>query len=176
MRKIKSYIAVSLNSKIAKPDGSVDWLESIPNPDKTDHGYIEFYKTIDTTLQGYSTYNQLMGWGIDFPYTGKKNYVITRKQGLSDTQNVDFISKNHLDFISQLKNEAGKDIWVIGGGQINKMLLDANLLDEIQVFVMPIILAEGIELFADMPKETSLTLIETRSYSTGAVEINYKVN
>ena len=117
-----------------------------------------------------------MGWGIDFPYTGKKNYVITRKQGLSDTQNVDFISKNHLDFISQLKNEAGKDIWVIGGGQINKMLLDANLLDEIQVFVMPIILAEGIELFADMPKETSLTLIETRSYSTGAVEINYKVN
>jgi dihydrofolate reductase len=175
MRKIKSYIAVSLNGKIAKPDGSVDWLESIPNPDKTDHGYVDFYKSIDTTLQGYTTYNQVMSWGIDFPYAGKKNYVITRKKEMTNTEDVEFITKNHLEFIRQLKKEQGKDIWVIGGGQLNKMLLDANLLDEIQVFVMPIILSEGIDLFGDLPQETNLSLVESRSFATGAVEIKYTV-
>ena len=101
MRKIISYIALSLNGKIAKKDGSVDWLESIPNPDKSDYGYENFYASIDTTIQGSSTYNQVMGWGIDFPYADKKNYVFTRKTGLENTQNVDFISANHLEFIQQ---------------------------------------------------------------------------
>lgn len=48
MRKIKLYTAISLNGKIAKSDGSVDWLHEIPNPDKTDHGYAEFYKSIES--------------------------------------------------------------------------------------------------------------------------------
>ena len=175
MRKIKLYIAISLNGKIAKPDGSVHWLESIPNPEKTDHGYVDFYKTIDTTIQGYNTYSQILGWGIDFPYADKKNYVFTRKQGLGNTEYVEFISENHIDFIKQLKKEEGKDIWIVGGGQLNTMFLNENLVDEIQVFVMPIILTEGIELFGALPNETTLKLVETKSYSTGAVELKYKV-
>lgn len=176
MRKIKLYIAASLNGKIAKPDGSVDWLESIPNPEHTDHGYADFYKTIDTTIQGYATYDQIISWGIDFPYADKKNYVVTRKQGIKDTEFVEFISNDHVDFIRKLKEKKGKDIWLIGGGQLNKMLLNEGLLDEIQVFVMPIILEGGKELFGDLPKETNLSLIHSRTYSTGAVEISYAVN
>lgn len=78
MRKVKLYIACSLNGKIAAKDGSVNWLETIPNPDKTDYGYLEFQKTIDTTIQGYSTYKQIIDWGIDFPYKETKNFVFTR--------------------------------------------------------------------------------------------------
>jgi len=175
LRKIKLYIAISLNGKIAKADGSVDWLESIPNPDKIDHGYSDFYKTIGTTIQGNKTYNQILSWGIDFPYADKKNYVFTRKKGLENTEYVDFISENHIDFVKQLKKKKGKDIWAIGGGQLNTMLLNENLIDEIQVFVMPIILTDGIELFENLPKETKLKLIETKSYSTGTIELKYKV-
>ena len=60
----------------------MDWLESIPNPDKSDYGYSEFYNSIDTTIQGFNTYDQIIKWGIEFPYADKKNYVLTRKTGL----------------------------------------------------------------------------------------------
>ena len=173
MKKIKLYIATSLNGKIAKSDGSVHWLEAIPNPDKLDYGYAAFYESIDTTLQGYTTYQQIMDWGIDFPYANKKNYVLTRKQGLNNTKDVDFITTKHLDFIKELKKQNGTDIWLIGGGQINTLLLNEGLIDEIRVFVMPIILPGGIELFELLPKETELILVESTAYATGVVELRY---
>ena len=175
MRKIKLYIAVSLNGKIAGVDGSVEWLENIPNPEKTDYGYAGFYDTIDTTIQGYNTYNQIMGWGIEFPYKGKKNYVITRRQNVVNTENVEFITQYHAEFIKNLKEEDGRDIWLIGGSQVNTLVINAGLLDEIIIFVMPVIIPGGIELFDAFPKETKLELLGTKSYSSGVVEINYKV-
>ncbi len=173
MRKIKLYIATSLDGKIAKPDGSVEWLESIPNPDNNDYGYAEFYKSIDTTIQGYTTYNQIIHWGIDFPYADKKNYVVTRKQGLSNTEDVEFISSNHIDFIKQLKKGNGKDIWLIGGGQLNAMLLKENLIDEILLFLMPVILTDGIDMFAPLPQESPLKLVESKAHSNGVLELKY---
>jgi dihydrofolate reductase len=175
LRKIKLYIAVSLNGKIAGTDGSVEWLENIPNPEKTDYGYAGFYDTIDTTIQGYNTYNQIMGWGIDFPYKGKKNYVITRRQNVVNTENVEFITQDHAEFIKNLKEEDGRDIWLIGGSQVNTLVINAGILDEIIIFVMPVIIPGGIELFDAFPKETKLELLGTKSYSSGVVEINYKV-
>lgn len=173
VKRIKLYIAASLNGKIAQEDGSVEWLESIPNPEKSDYGYEEFYKSIDTTIQGNSTYKQIIGWGIDFPYAGKKNYVLTKNQTFENTEFVEFVSENHIDFIKKLKQQNGKDIWLIGGGKVNTMLLNEGLIDEIQVFVMPIVLSGGIDLFESLPKETSLKLIDTKTYTSGVIEMNY---
>ncbi len=164
---------MSLNGKIAQTDGSVHWLEAIPNPDKLDYGYATFNEGIDTTIQGYSTYAQILNWDIPFPYPTTKNYVLTRKQGLENTEHVEFVTKNHIPFIQKLKEGEGKDIWLIGGGQINTLLLNAGLIDEIQVFAMPIVLSEGIELFELLPKETVLRLIDSKTYSTGVVELKY---
>ena len=175
LKKIKLYIATSLNGKIAKKDGSVDWLEAIPNPDKLDYGYAAFNETIDTTIQGYSTYAQILGWDIPFPYPNTKNYVLTRKQEIANTEHVEFIKENHTGFIEKLKAEEGKDIWLIGGGQINTMLLNAGLIDEIQVFVMPIVLTEGIELFELLPNETHLKLINSTTFPTGVIELKYQI-
>ena len=174
MRKIILYIACSLDGKIAKKDGSVGWLESIPTPEEGDYGYANFYNSIDTTIQGYKTYDQIMKWGIDFPYADKKNYVVTRKQGLKSTEYVDFISSNHMDFIKQLKQEKGKDIWLVGGAQLNTILLEAKLIDEIQLFIMPILLTEGIDMFAASAGDWPLQLIRSKVHSNGVVELNYK--
>lgn len=170
------YIASSLNGKIARKDGSVDWLESVPNPEKSDYGYAEFLSSIDTTIQGYKTYAQLIEWGIEFPYKGKKNYVLTRNQNLSNTEYVEFISENHIEFIKELKEQDGKDIWLIGGGQINTMLLNARLIDEMRLFVMPIVIHEGIELFEQKPAEQILSLSGSKAYSSGVVELVYTLN
>ena len=166
---------MSLNGKIAGPDGSVDWLEAIPNPDKSDYGYGGFYKEIDTTIQGCNTYRQLLSWGIPFPYPDKKNYVITRKGEVGNTEDVTFIRESPIEFLRELKQQPGKDIWLIGGGEINTLLLNAGLIDQMEVFVMPIILPEGIELFGSIPSETSLTLLRSESFSSGAVLLTYEV-
>jgi dihydrofolate reductase len=175
MRKIKLYIAMSLNGKIAEKDGSVDWLYIKDGDEKPDYGYNKFYDSIDTTIQGSSTYKQIENWGIEFPYTDKKNYVITRDKSLLDSKNVEFIRTNHLEFIKDLKQKKGKDIWLIGGGLVNTMLFNENLIDELQIFVMPIILQDGIDLFQNLPKRTDLKKTETISHKNGAVEIKYEV-
>ena len=175
MRKIKLYIAISLNGKIANSDGSVDWLERIPRPDNSDYGYMEFYNCVDTTIQGYNTYKQVINWDIEFPYKGKKNYVLTKKQNIRNNEYVEFITENHVDFIKTLKKKDGGDIWLIGGAQANTLILNAGLLDEIHVFIMPVILSGGIELFDAFPKETELKHIETISYSTGVTGLKFEV-
>ena len=66
-----------------------------------------------------------------------------------------------------------KDIWLIGGGQVNALLLNASLIDEIRIFIMPIILSDGINIFEPIPNETKLKLVETSKYSNGVVELKY---
>ena len=166
---------MSLNGKIAQTDGSVHWLEAIPNPLKLDYGYADFYQSVDTTIQGYKTYEQILNWGIPFPYADKKNYVLTRKKKLENTEHVEFISRNPVSFLKNLKAQTGKDIWLIGGGQINTLLFNAHLIDELYVFIMPIVLSSGIELFETLPIEQQLELVETKTYPTGVVELRYKV-
>lgn len=173
MRKTILYIAISLDGKIAKADGSVDWLEAIPVPGDGDYGYAEFYKSIDTTIQGNATYQQIIGWGVDFPYPDKKNYVITRQQGLANTEHVEFVSTDPVAFLRELKASAGKDIWVVGGGKLNATFLEAKLIDEIQVFIMPVVLTEGIDMFAALRKETSLSLVASKTYENGVVALTY---
>lgn len=175
MRKIKLYIAISINGKIANSDGNVDWLENIPNPENADYGYADFYNSIDTTIQGYNTYKQIISWGIDFPYKDKKNYVLTKKQEIENTQFAEFVNEDPVNFVKNLKEQSGGDIWLIGGGQANTLILNAELLDEIFVFVMPIILSGGIELFDAFPRETHLKLFETISYSSGVVGLKYRI-
>jgi len=175
MRKIILYIATSLNGKIARKDGDVKWLDEVPHVEGEDYGYHDFYASVDTTLQGYATYAQIISWGIDFPYADKENFVLTRKQGLEPTEHVTFISENHVDFIQNLKQQPGKDIWLIGGGQVNTLLLKAGLIDELWTHTMPVILPDGIDLFGGEPPETSLILFESKSYSSGVVEKKYKL-
>lgn len=166
---------MSLNGKIADSNGSVDWLESIPNPDKLDYGYLDFIKNIDATIQGNATYSQLLDWGIDFPYPTKSNYVFTRNNDLSDNDDVQFVSSEHIEFAKNLKKEKGRDIWLLGGGQINTLLFNAGLIDEIILFIMPIVITDGIDLLEGIPVENKLKLIKSISYPTGAVQLHYSV-
>lgn len=174
MRKIILYIATSINGYIAKADGSVDWLEEIPQPANEDYGYEQFMESIDTTIQGRATYNQIINWGIEFPYKKTMNYVLTTDNSLQNNEDVTFINSNHVEFINDLKQKPGKDIWLIGGGQINGFLLENNLIDEVQQFLMPIIIADGINLFGTYDGVTKLKVINNKVYSSGVVKYHYR--
>ena len=176
MRKIIVYIACSLDGKIADVNGGVDWLHQIPNPDNSDYGYNEFLKSVDSTLMGNKTYQQVLGFDVAFPYRGLNNYVITRDKSLAKDEYVQFISENLVEFIKELKQKPGKDIWCIGGGQLISLLLEHKLLDRIQVFMMPIILGEGIPLTDRLKNFSKLKLNNTITHSSGVVELDYKLS
>ena len=173
MRKVKLYIAISLDGKIAKPDGNLDWLHNVPNPDKTDHGYAAFLSAVDTTLMGNKTYKEVLGFGIEWPYGNLTNYVFTRNSDLKDDGRVKFISSDIVSFVAQLKEQEGKDIWLIGGGEINTILLNAGLIDEMLVFVMPVVIGKGISIFEGDVNEAQLKLADVHQYGSGAVRLTY---
>ena len=172
MRKVVLSLAMSLDGYIAKPDGDVEWLKSVPNPKKIDHGFVNFYKTIDTTIMGNNTYKEILGFGIPFPFPDKKNYVLT-KSPQHNTEFVNFIS-DVAPIIRELKKDSGKNIWLIGGGQINTLLLNQDLIDELLIRIVPIVIGEGLPLFGNNVKETIFELYKTETFSTGVVQITYR--
>ncbi len=175
MRKIILYIASSIDGFIADKDGAVDWLESIPNPEKTDYGYAEFFDSIDTTIMGYSTYAQLIEWDIPFPYKGKDNYVITSRSNPVQSEHVKFLSTDIIDTIKKIKQKPGKDIWLIGGSKINALLLQQGLIDQMRLFHMPIVLNDGIELFHQSINslQHKFSLEYTNTFFSGVIENHY---
>lgn len=171
MNKLKSYIAISIDGKIAKPDGDVSWLEAIPNPEQSDYGYFSFLGSITTTLMGFNTYEQILKITEEFPYPTKKNYVLSSKKR-ENTEHVQFISS--IEEIEQIKHTADGDIWLIGGGILNALCLKNDLIDDIELFIMPIVLGQGISLFVDnevFAKQFKLT--NCLKYESGVVHLNY---
>ncbi|MBC5774170.1 dihydrofolate reductase [Pontibacter sp. KCTC 32443] len=176
MRKIVLYIAASLDGYIARPDGGIDWLENeVYKIDGEDFGYSSFMKTIDTTLMGHSTYKVVAGFDMPFPYPDKTNYVFTHSQQ-PDNEFVHFISSNAAEFVRQLKQQPGKDIWLIGGSQLNTLLLNAGLIDEIILTYIPIILGNGIPLFAPFASEKMLNVKESKHFENGFVQLLIEMN
>ncbi|MGM9508180.1 dihydrofolate reductase family protein [Larkinella sp. GY13] len=167
MRKVKLYIATSLDSYIAGPNGEIDWLFT-----EGEFGYDAFMETVDTTLMGYETYKLIETFG-DFPYKSQTNYVFTRNPNRPEAAYVQFIASDVVAFVQALKQQAGKDIFLVGGGQINAILLEAGLIDELQVFVHPIILGKGIPMFQSTEKPHPWQLVETKTYERGLVELHY---
>jgi dihydrofolate reductase len=175
MRKIKLYIASSLDGKIARPDGNIDWLDEFNSPAE-DYGYNDFMDSVDTTVMGNTTYQQILKMGPGFPYNNKRNYVFTRNSGLKQDGNVTYRSGDLFSFVQSLKQESGKDIWLVGGGQVNAFFLNNDLIDELILFFIPVLIGDGIPLFDQSDRLKNLTLTGNKSYPNGVVELKYNFN
>ena len=170
MRKIKLYIASSLDSYIAGEGGSIDWLFT-----DEDYGYAKFYDSIDTILVGRKTYDQSLKFD-GCPYKGKKVYVFTRRiEEKKSTCYVEHINVDIPSFVRHLLKLVGKDIWLLGGGEIASILLNADLVDEIILSIHPVILGRGIPLFSNMRKRVNLQLLESNTFGSGLVQLCYGV-
>lgn len=174
-RQVILNIATSLDGFIAKSDGNVDWLNSTEYdlPDE-DYGLNSFSKSVDTTLMGNSTYKQVLGFDCPFPYPDTTNFVFSRSQEKKDTEHVKFVSGDVVEFVRQLVKQEGKDIWLIGGGQINSILIENGLVDRIILTLIPITLGEGIPLFDGKPRDTRFELENTLAFSSGLVQLTLK--
>ena len=169
MRKVILFIASSLDGFIASSDGSVDWLFT-----DQDYGYKRFYRSIDTVLMGRKTYAQMMRlWG--YQYSGKKGYVFTRSRRPKVNKHVEFVSENIPKFVRDLRKRKGKDIWLVGGAEIATILLNARLIDRIDLFIHPIIVGRGIPLFHAIKPLNRLTFMRKKSFDSGLIQLSYRI-
>lgn len=168
------YIAASIDNFIARKNGDVDWLDNsdFVIPDE-DYGYSDFYKSVDTTLMGHNTYKAILGFNIPFPYPEKTNYVFCRSGTPADTEYVSFVKDEIVGFVKDLKKEQGSDIWLVGGGIINTILLESGLIDKIILTIIPICLCDGIPLFQKSGDERRFHLDSCQSYSSGLVQLTW---
>jgi dihydrofolate reductase len=171
MRKVTFGVANSLDNYIARKDHEVDWLSW---GDEVALITAEFWKTIDTVLMGRKTYEIAVASGTT-SYPGVKNYVFSRTLKTSPDSNVAIISRNAVEFVRDLKSQEGKDVCVMGGGELAKSLFEANLIDEIGLNIHPVLLGSGIPLFHEMNQQLDLKLLDCRIFKNGCVFVLYRV-
>ena len=172
MRKIILYIATSVDGYIARPSGDLSWL---PVPEAEDHDYRDFYSSIHTLLIGRGTYEKALETFEAFPYFDKETFVFARSGIRHLEPTVRRVSGDAVKFVKSLKGTEGGGIWLVGGAQLIRSLLDARLVDEMYLFLIPTLLGNGIPLFLETKHELLLSLNEIKSHHDGVAELRYSV-
>jgi dihydrofolate reductase len=172
VRKVVFGGANSVDNFIARQDHAVDWLIW---SDDVAAITARFWTTIDTVVMGRKTYEVARKSGLGEGYPGVKNYVCSRTLPDQPASNVTIVREDAADFVRRLKEQDGKDICVMGGGELARSLLEAGLIDEIGFNIQPVLLGSGIPLFHPMTRQIDLELKECRPLEHGCVYVMYRV-
>ena len=168
MRRVKLFIATSLDGYIARPDGGIDWLFG-----DADYGYREFYESIDTVVMGRKTYELSLSFG-EYPYPRTAAYVFSRRRAGDRDEHAEFVGSPVGPFVRALCAQPGKDIWLVGGGELTREFLNEDLIDDYIVSVHPVVLGAGLALFPSPARETRLRHVKTLSFASGLVQLHYR--
>jgi dihydrofolate reductase len=187
MRKIISFMHMSVDGFVAGLKGELDWV-------KVDEEIFDFVgKRIregDTALYGRVTYQMMEKY---WPFAGVQpaatkheiehsawynkahKIVLSKTMQEAGLRNTTVIRDNIPGRINEIKQQAGEDILLFGSPAATHSLIRLNLIDGFWLFVNPIILGQGIPLFADIKDKIKLKLGTTHRFSSGVLELNYTV-
>ena len=173
-RKVIVHIAASADGYIARGDGDLEWLTSRPAP-KGFYGMNAFMKSIDTSVLGRKTYEESLRLGAKFD--GKnRSFVFSRQARPADASpGVEFVNGDIGEFVQRLRAQPGKNIWLMGGGEIIASFLDAQAIDEFVVSVVPVFIGDGIPLIARRHRHTPLELRAVERFEDGVAQLHYAV-
>lgn len=174
MRKVAFGVGNSLDNYIAREDGAVDWLMWT---DEVAAVTAEFWKTIDTVLMGRKTYEVALrhSKGGSNPYPGVKSYVFSRTLAAGPDSSVEVVRDDAASFVAELKRGEGRDICVMGGGELARTLFEAGLIDEVGLNIHPVLLGSGVPLFHAMKRQVNLELLDCKTFRNGCVLVSYRV-
>src|SRR5204863_5427363 len=173
-RNVIVHIATSADGYIARPDGDLEWLTSRPAP-KGFYGMNAFMKSVDTKVLGRKTYEVSLRMGAKFD-SKSRTIVFSRHATPADAPlGVEFVNGAIGPFVSRLREQPGKDIWLMGGGDLIASFLDEQAIDEFVISVAPVFIGDGIPLIARRYREVSLDLHSTQRFEDGLVQLHYRV-
>lgn len=172
MRKVTFGGANSLDNYLARPDDAVDWLMW---GDEVAKVLKDYWEKIDTILMGRKTYEVAARSGQQGGSPGVMTYVFSRTLEKEPGGDVVLVRTDAAEFVRDLKEQDGKEIFLMGGGELAKSLFEADLIDEIGFKIHPVLLGTGIPLFHPMSRQIDLELQECRPFKNGCVYVTYKV-
>lgn len=170
------YIATSVDGYIARPDGAIDWLDSVEMPEDDDLGYMDFIGSIDGLVMGRNTFDVVMGMDVDWPYTVPVFVVSSRTVDIPAdlADRISHLNQSPTELCATLESNGITSIWVDGGALISSFLAD-GLLDRITITTLPLLLGEGIPLFGSFPGDIRLELESTRGVANGMTQTTYLI-
>lgn len=174
MRRVRYFVAMSLDARLAGPNGEIDWLFT-----DGDYGSRTFFAGVDTALVGRRTYEFMLSMG-QRSAPGMATYVFSRTLRQSDYPEVTVVADGAVELVRRLRGAhdgggGGKDIWLVGGGALFGTLLDAGLVDDIQVAVHPIVIGDGLPFVEGATRRAALRLRGLTRYDNGLVALDYEV-
>src|SRR5215203_4672642 len=188
MRKIISFMHISLDGFVAGPNGEIDWVKV--DEEIFDHVGKRISEG-DTALYGRVTYEMMENYwptAEDEPDASKHDIehskwynkvhkvVLSKTMKDADLTNTTIISDNLSDRINEIKQQEGKEILIFGSPTATHSLIQQNLIDGYWLIVNPIILGQGIPLFVDIKDKIKLKLLTTRQFTCEVTELNYAVD
>jgi len=173
-RKVIVRIGTSADGFIARADGDLDWLTSRPAP-RGFYGMNDFVRSIDTKVLGRKTYDASLRMGAKFD--GPTRYIVfSRRAPPADaTLGVEFVNEPIGPFVNRLREQPGKDIWLMGGGDLIASFLDEGAIDELVITVAPVFIGDGIPLMARRHRHVPLELHSVEQFENGVVQLHYRV-
>jgi dihydrofolate reductase len=177
MRTVTYGAACSLDGFIAAADGSIDWLHFSKDVQDVMAAY---WATIDTLLMGRKTWSvaaaQAGDGGGASPGMGPiSTYVFSRSLTEESVPGAHLVSGDAGEFVRNLKEQPGKGICLMGGGELAQSLFAAGVIDEVSLNIHPVILGAGIAFFRDPGRRIALELTEARTIHGGCVLASYRV-
>lgn len=173
--KNKVFIATSLDGYIADKNGGLDWLQSIPNPNNDDMGYVEFTNGIDALVMGRTTFETVIGFDVPWPYN-KPVFVLSNKLNEipeSHKEKAFLIKGTLMEILDQIHKKGFHKLYIDGGTTIRSFLME-DLIDEMVLTTIPVLLGGGSSLFTELPNELNFELIETKRYLNQITQNHYK--
>ena len=169
------FIAQSIDGFIADKNGSIDWLHSIPNPNQEMMGYDTLVEEIDAIVMGRTTYEVVLGFGGEWPYT-KPVYVLSSTLQSVPAKLVGKVSllKGTPQEILSAIHQQNHYILYIDGGRTVQDFIREDLIDELRITTIPILLGDGFPLFGSIPEHMEFEFIESQVFLNQAVQLRYK--
>ncbi|HTH26228.1 MAG TPA: dihydrofolate reductase family protein [Vicinamibacterales bacterium] len=173
-RKIIVHIATSADGYIARKDGNIDWLTNRPAP-KGFYGMPTFTKTVDAKILGRKTFDLSVKLGARFS-AKDPHYVFSRGKLPSPAPaGVHFVTQPIRTFAKEMREQSGKNLWMMGGGELIAAFLDEGAIDEMFITVIPTFIGEGIPLIAPRHLEVPLRLKSVKKFPDGVAQLHYQV-
>jgi dihydrofolate reductase len=168
VRSVVLGLGISLDGYIARRDGTVDFL-FMPK----DYSMAPFFATIDTGIMGRKTFDAARKMGGGAFGGSMTSYVFSRSEPPGSRDGVEFVSESPAAFVSRLRMKRGKNIWLMGGGELARSFLKADLVDELYIGIVPVLIGEGIPLFPAGFPQREFKLVENKTYSKGLIALKY---
>jgi dihydrofolate reductase len=169
-KRLRYYVAMTLDGFIAGPNGEYDWIVMDKSID-----FRALYKEFDTVVMGRKTYDLARSQGVSVAMPGIEVFVFSRSLPASTQRGFSIVNNDPADVVAQLKARTGRDIWLFGGGVLFRSLLDAGLVDTVEVAVMPVLLGSGIPLLSPGATTKLVLASQKRLPASGILMLSYAV-